>query len=245
MRKISALLVDDEISALRTLRGMLSSYCPEVEVVAVASSVKEALGNAKKFTPELVFLDIEMPPFGSGFDFIEQSKDLNFGVIFTTAYPEYAIKAINKVQPWAYLVKPFSADQLRKAVRVAQEKNASAQDISGSIVVPDFRNRSRVIRLAELYYCKADSGAIEVYFMENEEMKRCVVTKTLKEFSNDLNNGTFFRCHHSYLVNMSLVERYEKTGRNAILHLKNGTEIPVSIAKKEQFEKKFSDYLKG
>lgn len=243
MKKIITLLVDDEISALRTLRGMLNDFCPEVEIISTASSVKEAVEKTKRNMPELVFLDVEMPPFGSGFDFLKQCQEEEFGVIFTTAYPEYAIEAINAVQPWAYLVKPFSVDQLRDAVSIAMEKKKSLTESHGSIIFQDKRKGNIVVRFSDIQYCKADSGFMEVYYVKKNKEERVVVSKGLRELKEDLPIELFCRCHHGFLVNLSAIGRYEKTGRNGIIYLKGGEKIPVSIGKKEEFEKRFENFL--
>ena len=243
MKKIRTLLVDDEISALRTLSGMLRNYCPQIEIVATASSVKEAMEKVKLYPPQLVFLDVEMPPFGSGFDFLKQCEDEKFGVVFTTAYPKYAIKAINSIQPWAYLVKPFSVDQLRAAVKVAEEKTRASEKINGSIVVADQRKGNVVVQIADIQYCKADSGITEIHYSNQNGLARIIVSRSLKDMMTELPSEFFCRCHHGYLVNMLAIERYEHTGRNGIIYLKKGGEIPISIGKKEEFKTDFEAYL--
>ena len=117
MHRIRTLLIEDESAALSTLRGMLMAFCPEIEIVGECTSVSSAVQQTAELKPELVFLDIEMPPLGNGFDFIRLSKFKDFKVIFSTAYPQYALKAINEIQPLAYLIKPFSVADLADAVQ--------------------------------------------------------------------------------------------------------------------------------
>ncbi len=118
MKRINAIVVDDEIGAVHTLRGMLEEYCPMVNIIAAANTVEQGVRVAKQYRPDIVFLDIEIPPNGNGFDFLRQTEDCDFNIIFTTAYAHYAIQAINDVQPVAYLVKPYRVAELGQPVPI-------------------------------------------------------------------------------------------------------------------------------
>lgn len=156
--KLNALLVDDEKGAINTLQNMLREYCPQIQIVGIATSVENAVRAAKALRPDVVFLDVEMPPFGSGFDFLEKCPELNFGVIFITAYPKYAIQAINMVQPWAYLVKPFSVSDLKKAVDIGMEKRLQQiNSIIGlakqqRIIIQDSRKGTILLEAGEIIF---------------------------------------------------------------------------------------------
>ncbi len=246
MEKINALLVDDEISAINTLKGMLQQYFPNVRVVAEAQSVSDALQKVKQYEPNLVFLDVEMPPFGSGFDFLEQSKDLHFGVIFVTAYQEYAVKAINATQPWAYLIKPININGLTTAIETAFEKVGQSElniPETQSIIISDARKGSVVIRVRDIIYCKADGPTTDLFFEKNGEIARIKASGSLKEIEDQLPTFLFCRTHHSFLVNLLWVERYERTGRNGLVHLRHEETSPVSIGKMEAFEGKFDRFI--
>lgn len=246
---MDALLVDDEISALRTLHGMLNRYFPQINVVGTAISVDEACKMVEKTSPDVVFLDIEMPPLGSGFDVFEKCKDQSFGVIFTTAYPEYAVKAINEVQPWGYLVKPYSIDLLRNAIEAAEQKILEFKSVNNdipanqSIVIPDARKGNVIVRIQSILFCKADGGTTEIFFEKGKKLDSIVAYRTLKDIEEQLPSFLFCRCHHSFLANMKFIERYERTGRNGIIHLTNGSEVPISVGKMEDFALKFRQYL--
>lgn len=249
MKKISALLIDDEISALNTLQGMLRQFFPQINVVATARSVSEALLMAQVHQPELVFLDVEMPPFGSGFDFVNMCQDCNFGVIFVTAHQEYAVKAINTIQPWGYLIKPINVTSLMTTVELALDKieqellKAPLYPATQSIVIPDARKGNIIIRIKNLIYCRADGTATDLFYEKQGEIHRTTASRTLKEIEEQLPPGVFCRSHHSFLVNLSWVERYEKTGRNGIIHLKNGASSPISVGKMEDFIHQFNAFL--
>ncbi len=242
MKKINALIVDDEIAALNTLRGMLGDYCPQIRIVGSARSVEEAVQAVVQHKPELVFLDIQMPPFGDGFDFLQRAwKQGAFGVIFTTAYPQYAVQAINAVQPWAYLVKPYSVDDLMDAVAVAAEKMLSTDNLS--IVISDSRKGNLVLRVRDIVYCEADGSTTDLFLARQSKLEKVTASRTLKEVEAELPEKLFCRTHHSYLVNMQYITRYEHTGRNGLLYLSFGNTIPISVLKMDVFEERFAGFL--
>lgn len=241
-RHISALLVDDERGAINTLKNMLAEYCPEVHVAGFALSVREALEMVGKLQPDLVFLDIEMPPVGSGFEFLEKCGEVAFGVIFTTAYPQYAIQAINAVQPWSYLIKPYSVLQLKKAVQIALEKQRQKHNSAletarqQRVILQDSRKGTIVMYAEEIIYCRADGSFTELVIWKNKRLDKFISSRRLGEFEAELTAPLFCRTHHSYLVNMSYIEQFERTGRNGLLHLSHiEKKIPVSVAKMDKF----------
>lgn len=242
MKKINALLVDDESGAINTLSGMLGTYCPQVKVVATARTVDEAVAAAAQWKPDLVFLDIQMHPFGNGFDFLQRArKKGTFGVIFTTAFPEYAIQAIKAAQPWAYLVKPFSVNDLVEAVKVAAEKLHDSEN--NSIVVTDNRKGSLVLRVRDILYCEADGPTTDIFLLRNSRIEKVTSSKVLKEIESELPETLFCRTHHSYVVNMQHINRYERTGRNGLIYLPQGACVSISVLKMEQFEEQFTVFL--
>src|ERR1700722_10697075 len=111
---LKAIIVDDEASGARGLEKLLAKYCPDAKVLASACTIEEAEEKIKALKPDVVFLDIEMP-FGSGFDLLSRFTNIDFEVIFTTAYSQYAIKAF-KHDAIDYLLKPIDPDELVSAV---------------------------------------------------------------------------------------------------------------------------------
>ncbi len=249
MKRIETLIVDDEESAINTLKGMLNHYFPQVDVVAIATTVEDALQKAATHQPMLVFLDVEMPPFGSGFDFLEKCPNKNFGVIFVTAYPKYAIKAINDAQPWGYLVKPYSVHELTLAIQKAEEKVKELHEMNSllneehSIVIPDSRKGNVVIRTKDIIYCEADGTTTDIFYQKDDKTLKFTASRTLKDIEEQLPHRTFCRSHHSYVVNLTFVDRYERTGRNGVAHFKNGAKAPISVGKMEDFEERFLGFL--
>ncbi|MBU6342350.1 MAG: LytTR family DNA-binding domain-containing protein [Bacteroidetes bacterium] len=242
-KKIQTVLIEDEFSAMRTLRGMLEQYCPQVRIIGQAASVAEANALLHRTRPELVFLDIEMPPGGTAFDLLKQTQDLNFGIIFTTAYPKYAIEAINKAQPWGYLVKPFSVENLKDVVNAACEK--LEDDAHGGFVVHDSRKGMLVVRFEDILFCEADGALVDIVLLKNNKVERISTYKALKELELDLPQRLFCRSHHSFIVHMRYIDRVEKTGRNGLIHLSNGMQVGISVQRMHEFEEKFEAFLKG
>ena len=248
MNKLKAIIVDDERSAISTLSGMLGKFCPQVEVAAESTSVEDALLAIREHEPQVVFLDIELPPFGKGFDLITLMPERNFGVIFTTAYPQYAIQAINNVQPWGYLVKPFRVADLVLAVQTAQEKSASKSskpevNESQGILVPDQRKGNIVVPVRQILYCKADGSTTDIFVLQNDKIQKITGSFTLKVMEQQLPPTLFCRTHHSYLVNLAQILRYEKVGRSGIIHMPHDIKVEISVLKMESFETTFRAYL--
>jgi two-component system LytT family response regulator len=248
MKKIQVFIVDDEISAINTLSGMLDQFCPQVKVLGHASTVGTAIEGIERLIPELILLDIEMPPFGNAFDLLRRLKHQKFGVIFTTAYPKYAIQAIREVQPWAYLVKPYSVQDLLDALNVADKK---LQEINGSefdetttgIILPDARKGNIVVRFSEILYCRSGQATVDVFVRRNGQIDKITTYKTLRDLEGELPEHFFCRSHNSFLVNMSHIERFERTGRNGIIHLPDQIQVQISVQRMGDFEEKFQAFL--
>ncbi len=247
---IRALIVDDETGAINTLRGMLGQYCPNVTVAGAATAVKEAVDAAQALKPDLVFLDIEMPPVGSGFDFIKNCPEISFGVIFTTAYPQYAIRAINTIQPWAYLVKPYSVSELRAAVDIAFGKikqlrwSMLQSAFQHSLLISDSRKGNIVLRAGDVVYCKADGSFTDIFLLKNNKLEKIKSSRNLGEFEAELPEALFCRTHHGYLVNLSYIDRFERTGRNGLIHLScTSAPVEISVSKMELFAQQMDQFM--
>jgi len=146
---MKALIVDDEQMSRQTLRKLLDLYCPKVEVLGEASSAEEAFSLINEKSPEVVFLDVEMP-FGSGFDLLTRFSEIDFEIIFVTAFDQYALKAI-KSSALDYLLKPINAEELMEAVQKLEEKKRFATDKMN--VETFLRNLQQVDHLASRILC--------------------------------------------------------------------------------------------
>lgn len=249
--RINTLILDDEIGAIKSLKYMLDAYCPNIRVTCSTTLMSEALNAVTNMRPDLVFLDIEMPP-RSGFDFLNQCSHHDFGVIFTTAYPQYAIQAINSIQPWSYLVKPFSVAELLESVKIADEKIAQKhQSILQSaekqgIIIQDSRKGTLVLQAGNILYCKAEGSFTEFYVLKNGRVEKVVSSGNLGEFEAELPSSLFCRTHHSYLVNLAHVKRFERTGRNGAVYLsQEGITVDVSVSRVEFFTRRLDEFYAG
>jgi two-component system LytT family response regulator len=218
--KISALIVDDEKDARDSLQLMLENFfIDDIEVVATAKSVKEAVKAVNKYNPELVFLDIEMPNengFGL-FDYFKESYP--FEVIFVTAYDQYALRAIQSAA-LDYVLKPINKDELVRAVerykqRAQNNSNvrintfltniSNNQDIHKKIVFPT-HDQYIVERLDNILYCQAEINYTRVFTNE----RNYVISTTLKKLEELLPSTLFCRIHKSYLINLNYVKSLDK-----------------------------------
>jgi len=121
---MKAVIVDDEKDSRQILANYLAKYCADVEVMGFGESVATGLEVIKKFKPDIVFLDIEMP-YGNGFDLLAKAGDITFETIFVTAFDNYAIQALNQSAAY-YLLKPIDIDELIKAVDKIRKERAGA-----------------------------------------------------------------------------------------------------------------------
>ena len=241
--KLKAVLVDDEEHCIETLKWQLERHCPSVQVVKTFKSPVECLKFLMYNDIDLLFLDIEMPVL-NGFDLLNALPKKDFALIFTTAYDEFAIKAI-KQRAIDYLLKPIDRTELEKAVQLAVEnkrdlelrlaelmKDMEMESIE-KFAIPT-REGVELVNTSEIVRCESDSNYTHIYLANG---KKYMVSKTLKEIEEQLLNESFVRVHQSHLVNMSHVMKYIK-GTSGYLILNDGSEVPVSRRKKNDFMEK-------
>lgn len=245
---MKALIIEDKEYIRKGLMSLLSLVNFNVEVVGECESVKDAVVVANACKPELILLDINLLD-ASAFDFLEQTKNLDFKVIFITAYEEFALKAL-RAGAVDYLLKPVDIQDLEVAlnkvnllpVKEQKKQLETVKDVwtnENSKLVLSLFDSFQVIDLNELMYCESDSGYTTFYC---EDKKKHVVSKTLKEFEQRLTAASFVRPHQSFMVNLKFIDKYEKSG---VIYLKNGQKIPVSMRKKDQFIKSFLNWSKN
>ncbi|WP_285656124.1 LytTR family DNA-binding domain-containing protein [Allomuricauda sp. NBRC 101325] len=247
--QIRSILVDDEQRHHDILGKMLTTFCPEIELVGHAYSVGEAVSLIKTERPDLVFLDIEMPD-GNGFNVFDHFEDPPFEVIFTTAHDLYAINAI-KYAALDYLLKPINIQELKQAVaragkiltKQAPSREEGYQVLKENINLEDKSQTKIALRSSEgIDFIEANRlirvEANHVYsnfYLDNGRM--IMVSKPLGEFEPLLESFNFFRVHKSHMVNLGHVEKYVK-GKGGYLILKDGSHVDVSVRKKEALLKR-------
>lgn len=245
---VNAIIIDDEPGNIITLSEILKSYCPHIIIKGTAPDIDEAYKLIKGIKPDLIFLDIQMPG-GNGFDLLNKIKDRSFETIFVTAFDNYAIKAF-KYAVLDYILKPVNIDELQTAVEKATDKlqhkqheeridrlleNIKKEDASLYRIGLPTINGLYFEDVKAITYLKAEGSYTKVF---SESKKEELITKSLKEFEEFLPEALFCRIHHSYLINMNFVKRYFK-GRGGYVEMNDGTEIEVSVRKKEEFLKRF------
>lgn len=241
-----ALIIDDEAKARSVLQTMLSEFFTEITGIKLAENLMEGVKVIKDYKPDIVFLDIEMPEY-SGleiFDFI--NEPINFQLIFTTAYQQYALDAL-KLSAVDYLVKPIAIDELKTAIQKAivnieskkvsfqfEELKKAIQSLSSHKIALEIPGEIIFVSHDDILYLEADGMYTKVHLANS---KQELISKPLSYFETQLkNNHLFFRCHRSYLINLYYLEKFVKKDGDFLL-MKNQTSIPISRTKKQEFLK--------
>ncbi|MGR3810274.1 LytR/AlgR family response regulator transcription factor [Jiulongibacter sp. NS-SX5] len=226
MKNFTAIIVDDEPHAIRTLQAQLGWTELPIEVLATATSVNVAREVLQKHQPDFLFLDVKMPTKG-GFELFQEVDLSGIEVIFTTAHDEYALKAF-KHQAAGYLMKPVSTDELRNLLeKLIQKRWPEARSSYLTFHAKDGIQR---IDPQEILYVSSLGANAAIHLTSGDIVK---VNKLLKSLEDELGTA-FFRIHHQYLLNLAKVSSIQK-GRNAEVELLNGEKLPVSRSKKMEF----------
>lgn len=258
---IRAIIVDDEEKSRKLLQNLLTRYCTSVEVIHLAESVNDALAATRRMKPDLIFLDIVMPD-ENGFQLLEKLKDFDVEVIFTTAFDQFAIKAI-RFSVLDYLLKPINIDELQAAVKRVEEKlldknrgNTLNEQLTmlqknyqrnGNKKMIGLPTQSGInfVEIRNILMCKAEGNYSIIYFTDSHD--KDIVTRTLKEFEDLLADFNFFRVHRSYLINLSHIKEYSRTNHSAdfdgdggCVMMMNSMRIPVSRDKRKLLLKRFA-----
>jgi len=238
---LRAVIIDDEKASRDTLIGMLHRYCKNVEIVGQAKGYQSGLDEITKCKPDVIFLDIQMPD-GSGFKLLEDLKEINFEIIFTTAYDQYAIKAI-KYSALDYLLKPIVPDDLINSVdKAIQKKNSGrinknirifleniTQKTEPKKIVLHTNERMHVIELDDIIRCESDGYYT---WFHCKDAKPLLISTTLKENEELLNDKNFIRPHKSHLINTKYIKSFLKEDGGYVL-MNDGSKIPVARRKRD------------
>ena len=249
---IKAVIVEDEKNSQELLKELIGEYCEGVEVVDIAGNVAEGLAALKEHKPNLLFLDIELPD-GDGFQILEKAETLDFDVIFTTAYDQYAMRAF-KFAATDYLLKPVDIDELQSAVeRVVEKQKEEADSDKGeqlSALIANVRNMGKpfkrivlptsngftVVNPEDIIRCESDRNYTFIFL---NDKRRILVSRTIKEYDEMLRDYNFFRIHQSHLINLAYLKNYTR-GRGGYVELSDGTTLDVSARRKSEFLKRMA-----
>ena len=250
---MKAILVDDEPDGIRTLKKMLETYCPGVEVAATCSNAITAKQELANIRPDVVFLDIQMPG-KSGLDLLTEIPEKEFEVIFVTAHNEYMLQAL-QYSAADYLLKPVDEDRLIEAVQRVEKKmqverkewtetlmhnlSKTGNPSEMRLCLPTLKGFI-VVKLDDIIYCEAERS----YTIFHLDGKRTVtVSKSLIEYDNLLQDTQFIRIHKSFLINLHHVKEYQR-GEGGMVIMTDNAEIEVSRRKKEFFMNRMKELYK-
>lgn len=250
MSEIKAIIVDDEQHCIDALRTMLQKKCPEVTVLGGVNSVKDARDMIAELQPDVVFLDVEMP-HQNGFELLKLFDKITFDVIFTTAYEQYALKAI-KFNALDYLLKPFSVKELQDAIsKCVSRRNGQAGEQTTSPIEVFLQNMKTLhqthkkialptinglvfMPVQNIVRCESTGNYTRIFFTDK---KNLMVSRPLKEFEELLTDVDFFRVHNSHLINLQQMQSYIQ-GEGGFALMSDGTQVEVSRRRKADFLKK-------
>lgn len=249
MSEIKAIIVDDEQHCIDALQTMLQKKCPEVTVLGGVNSVKEAKDLITELQPDVVFLDVEMP-HQNGFELLKLFDKITFDVIFTTAYEQYALKAI-KFNALDYLLKPFSVKELQDAVQKCISRRNGQPETSTSPLEVFLQNMKTLhqthkkialptinglvfMPVQNIVRCESTGNYTRIFFTDK---KNLMVSRPLKEFEELLTDVDFFRVHNSHLINLQQMQSYIQ-GEGGFALMSDGTQVEISRRRKADFLKK-------
>lgn len=247
MNPIRCIIVEDETPTRKFLRSLLEEYCEGVEVLAEAADVQEAVLAIKEHQPDLVFLDIEMP-MENGFRLYKYFDPIDFEVIFTTAYSQYAIKAI-KLAALDYLIKPIGLDELEEALERYQtkQKQAKGYNLNYQLIENTLKTNApkRIalpcadgyifVELSNIIRCQSDRS-YTVFILKNKE--EIWTSRNLGEYESILSDYGFTRVHRSHLINPQYIKKFIRKKTAAII-MEDGCEIVISATKRDELLKKY------
>lgn len=242
---IKAVIVDDEPKAIQSLSWELTHFSDEIDVIKTFSHPENAIDYLNLHTPDCLFLDIQMPTM-DGFQFLEKLNHKDFAIIITTAYNEFAIKAL-KHEAIDYLLKPIDSDDLNDTIKKIKKYNTK------------FYNSSKIEEALSNFNAKFDQKKItintdgkllflnvdDIIFVESDgnystivtkDGQKILITKKLKEVNDILPEHYFFRIHNSYIINLNKIKEFIKNDGYVVME--SNHKIPVARQRKSDFLEK-------
>jgi two-component system, LytTR family, response regulator len=247
---LHCIIVDDEPKSLKNLKILVEDFVDNVVVDALCQDVKSGIEAIKTYSPDIVFLDVQMQS-ETGFDLLSKIEEIDFEVIFVTAYSQFALQAI-KFSAIDYLLKPIDLEELKAAVKKVRNKRPGktadrlkvlndhlsgtrGMNDAGKIALPT-ADGLVFVSICDIFYCEASSNYTIFY---TGEKKQYIVSRTLKEFEDLLLDHNFFRIHHSYIVNLNVIKKYVK-GDGGYVILNNSVSLDVAKRRRSDFLNRLS-----
>ncbi|WP_395043616.1 LytR/AlgR family response regulator transcription factor [Flavobacterium sp.] len=246
---ITAVIIDDDVNIRNGMKGLLSLYAPDIDIIGEGESVASGISIINKLNPQIVFLDIQMND-GTGFDMLEKLSEINgkitSHIVFITAYEQYAIKAF-RFSALDFLLKPVAPDDLEKVVskiRTILEKDDDYSHID--LLLENIRKKAdnfkrialsnsdgiHLLDIVDIIRCESDDNYTKFYI---KNRKPILISKTLKEYEEMLTEHGFARIHQSHLINLSYVKSYLKKDGGFVI-MNDDVQLPISQRKREQIQ---------
>lgn len=234
-------IIDDEKANRAVIKNILAEYCTYANIIVEEGLIEDSVKELNLKKPDVIFLDIELKN-GNGFDILEK---INYKpeVIFTTAYSQYAINAI-KVRAFDYILKPINEEELVNSLKNCREKLLNSKEYNKNLLVT-----------ANFYHIATNEGKLslnfnDIFYFEGSgsytfcvtASKKILFSKNIGEVEKEIPSNLFFRTHHSYIVNLTKINRIE-IKRNGKLFLNNGENIPLSQRKIKEFKNYFQSKI--
>jgi two-component system, LytTR family, response regulator len=237
------LLIDDERLARNELKKLLQDF-PTIEIIGEAANADEGIEKIESLSPDLIFLDIQMPG-KTGFDMLAE-LDSAPQVIFTTAYDEYALKAF-EVNALDYLMKPIEpkrlADSLQKLQQADEKEIAAALAANRGILTEADQvfvkdgERCWFVKLGEVRLFESVGNYAKVFFGTNKPL----ILKSLNALEERLDDRVFFRANRKHIVNLRMIEKIEPYFNGGLLlDLQGGEKVEVSRRQAVKFKEMMS-----
>lgn len=248
MNSLKVLIIDDEESGQRVLKNLITTFFPDLQIVAICSNVPDAVVQINHFQPNIVFCDIEMPQY-SGLDLLSFFKEVDFELIFATAHSEYAIQAF-EMSAIDYLLKPVQLDKLEAAIEKIRQKIETStmyerlqvlksnltENVIHNIALP-VTDGLIFIEVKKIVLIEADGAYTKVCQVD---AKPILISKSIKFFEKLIQNHLqFYKVHRSSIVNINYIKKYSK--RDGYLTLLKGVETKIAREKKKAFEEHISN----
>ncbi len=239
---MKVLIIDDEFLARQLTREYLSSHA-DMEIIGECENGEQAVEAISTLDPDILFLDIHMPKI-SGLEVL-QITGRNSGVIFTTAYDDYALKAF-ELHAVDYLLKPFSQQRFDAALQQARQRQSHQPDNLNKLLRQTKLDRIVIRDRGQLHFIAIDKityiEAQDDYILLHHEGRALMKTQTLSDIETQLDSRQFVRIHRSYLINLQQLNRIERINKDSVVAvLQDGKQLPVSRSGYERLKQHIAD----
>lgn len=252
MKKVTSILVDDELNNLMFLQALIKEHATQLEIIGITENAQEGLQLINELKPQLVFMDIDMPGM-TGFELLKKLEPLNFEVIFVTAYNQYAMEAFD-YNAVAYITKPIVTQKLaaaiEKAISKIEEKkytenifslleNVQHKNEHDKIALPTMQGL-QFIKLTQICFCESSGNYTNFHLSDNSKI---MVSRQLGEYEKLLPADTFVRIHDQHIINLTCIKEYVKGSGGEVI-LENGTRLNVASRRKDELLSRFEKWLR-